>query len=69
MLMSPLMADLHIYTLIYIVLRWTGVGFVDRVYIVDVLVMTIFGFLYNKRWSINKYVSRTILHTTCVCKR
>ena len=62
------MADLQIYITISIALWWIGVGFVYRVYIVDVLVTTICGFLYNKRWTINKYVSRTILHTTYVCK-
>lgn len=64
--MNSLMADLQIYRLIYVALRWTEVGFVYRAYVVDVLVTTIFGLLYNKRWY--QYVSRTILYTTCVCK-
>lgn len=55
MLMNSLMADLQIYRLIYIALRWTEVGFVYRVYVVDVLVTTIFGLLYNKRWSVNMF--------------
>lgn len=45
MLTNSLMADFQIYRLIYMALRWREVGFVCRVYIVDILVTNIWTFI------------------------